>query len=407
MTLPKIVYRLPQYTARVALPLMKFPEPPTLKGAGMVTRFPEVMATTGIRQVLVVCGPTVYASGMLSPFLDALEANGIVPVVFHGVSPNPTFKNVYAAIEMYQSHFCDSVVAFGGGSAIDCAKITAAKITNDKPIERMAGLFRLAHRLPPFFAVPTTAGSGSEASIAAVVTNEERHKKLKMADAKLCPLAVVLDPELTRSMSADVTAYAGMDALTHAVEAYIGLFDTPYVREKSLDASRRILAALPKAFDDPDDLDARLTMQEAAMDAGKAFTRAMVGYVHAIAHAVGGLYNLSHGLACAAILPRVLAFSKPAATQKLAELAYNAELGGPECSDEELADALIAEIEAMNRRFGIPRTLDALRVEDIPELARLTLAEANPVYPVPRIMDYNDCIELLGKLLPEDKTPRY
>lgn len=407
MTLPKIVYRLPQYTARAALPLMKIPEPPTLKGAGMVTRFPEVMATTGIRRVLVVCGPTVYASGMLSPFLTALETNGITPVIFHGVDPNPTFKNVYDAIEMYQSHFCDSIVAFGGGSAIDCAKITAAKITNDKPIEKMAGLFRLAHRLPPFFAVPTTAGSGSEASIAAVVTNEAQHEKLKIADAKLCPLAVVLDPTLTRSMPANVTAYAGMDALAHAVEAYIGLFDTPYVREKALEASRRILAALPTAFDNPDDLEARLTMQEAAMDAGKAFTRAMVGYVHAIAHAVGGLYNLPHGLACAAILPRVLAFSKPAVPEKLAELAYNAELGGPELSDEELGDALIAKIEAMNRHFGIPETLDALRVEDIPDIARRALAEANPAYPVPRIMDYNDCVELLGTLLPEDETPRY
>lgn len=407
MTLPKIVYRLPQYTARAALPLVKIPEPPTLKGAGMVTRFPEVMATTGIRRVLVVCGPTVYASGMLSPFLTALETNGITPVIFHGVDPNPTFKNVYDAIEMYQSHFCDSIVAFGGGSAIDCAKITAAKITNDKPIEKMAGLFRLAHRLPPFFAVPTTAGSGSEASIAAVVTNEAQHEKLKIADAKLCPLAVVLDPTLTRSMPANVTAYAGMDALAHAVEAYIGLFDTPYVREKALEASRRILAALPTAFDNPDDLEARLTMQEAAMDAGKAFTRAMVGYVHAIAHAVGGLYNLPHGLACAAILPRVLAFSKPAVPEKLAELAYNAELGGPELSDEELGDALIAKIEAMNRHFGIPETLDALRVEDIPDIARRALAEANPAYPVPRIMDYNDCVELLGTLLPEDETPRY
>ncbi len=407
MTLPKIVYRLPQYTARAALPLVKIPEPPTLKGAGMVTRFPEVMATTGIRRVLVVCGPTVYALGMLSPFLTALETNGITPVIFHGVDPNPTFKNVYDAIEMYQSHFCDSIVAFGGGSAIDCAKITAAKITNDKPIEKMAGLFRLAHRLPPFFAVPTTAGSGSEASIAAVVTNEAQHEKLKIADAKLCPLAVVLDPTLTRSMPANVTAYAGMDALAHAVEAYIGLFDTPYVREKALEASRRILAALPTAFDNPDDLEARLTMQEAAMDAGKAFTRAMVGYVHAIAHAVGGLYNLPHGLACAAILPRVLAFSKPAVPEKLAELAYNAELGGPELSDEELADALIAKIEAMNRHFGIPETLDALRVEDIPDIARRALAEANPAYPVPRIMDYNDCVELLGTLLPEDETPRY
>lgn len=407
MTLPKIVYRLPQYTARAALPLVKIPEPPTLKGAGMVTRFPEVMATTGIRRVLVVCGPTVYALGMLSPFLTALETNGITPVIFHGVDPNPTFKNVYDAIEMYQSHFCDSIVAFGGGSAIDCAKITAAKITNDKPIEKMAGLFRLAHRLPPFFAVPTTAGSGSEASIAAVVTNEAQHEKLKIADAKLCPLAVVLDPTLTRSMPANVTAYAGMDALAHAVEAYIGLFDTPYVREKALEASRRILAALPTAFDNPDDLEARLTMQEAAMDAGKAFTRAMVGYVHAIAHAVGGLYNLPHGLACAAILPRVLAFSKPAVPEKLAELAYNAELGGPELSDEELADALIAKIESMNRHFGIPETLDALRVEDIPDIARRALAEANPAYPVPRIMDYNDCVELLGTLLPEDETPRY
>lgn len=406
MNIKSIAYRIPQYSLRVAMPLLKIPEPPVLLGQGMLLRFPEVIATTGVKKALIVAGPKVSKLGMIEPFIEALETEGIDAIVFDGADPDPSFDNVYAALEMYLENHCDCIVGFGGGSSIDCAKITAAKVTNDKPIEKMAGLLHLNHRLPPFFAIPTTSGSGSEASIAAVITNTENHQKVPISDPRLCPLATVLDPNLTVGLPAGITATTGMDALTHAIEAYIGLFDTAYVKEKALSSSRTIFANLEAVYDNGHSVALRQKMMEAALEAGMAFTRAMVGYVHALSHAIGGRYGISHGLANAVILPLVLDYYKstPSATGKMAELAYNADLGSADLNDTELSEKLIAKIRSMNAHMGIPTVIDALKIEDIPDLARQALAEANPAYPVPKIMDYNDCVELLGHLLPEEEA---
>jgi len=386
------------------MPLVQIPEPPVLSGKGMIRRFPEVMAVTGVEKVLIVSGKTVSSSGIMDSFLKALDEYSIDYIVFDGAAPDPTFYNVYDALEMYLENHCDGIVGFGGGSSIDCAKITAAKVTNDKPIEKMEGLFKLNHRLPPFFAVPTTSGSGSEASIAAVITNAETHTKFAISDTRLSPIATVLDPELTASMPPSLTAGTGMDALTHALEAYLGLFDTNYVREKSLASSAAILANLEAVYDDGSDLKLRQKMMDAAFDAGAAFTRGMVGYVHAISHALGGFYGLPHGRTNAIVLPTVLDFylENPIATRKMAELAYNADLGTAAQTDDELARALIEKIRSMNAHMAIPTMVEELDIADIPDLARRVLAEANPTYPVPRLMDYNQCVELFGKLMPEE-----
>ncbi len=378
---------------------LKIPTPPVLEGAGMVLRFPEVIAVTGVKRVLIIAGPNVSASGMVDPFVKALKQNGIDAVLYDNTMPNPTIQNVYDAVKTYNVHQCDAVVGFGGGSSIDCAKIVAAKATNSIPVEQMDGAFKLRSRTAPFFAVPTTSGSGSECSIASVIVNPETKTKNLIADTRLIPLAVCLDPKLAASMPPSVTAATGMDALTHAIEAYVGDMDTSFVRDKALCAGSEIFAHLENAYIDGDNLDERMAMMHAAFFAGEAFTRGFVGYVHAFAHAIGARYNLSHGMLNAMLLPHVLRFylKSKKATAKMSEFAYNAGLGELTEDDKTLAQALIARIEDMNDSMDIPKTTDAIIPEDVPHLVDHALNEAR-LYPVPIVMTTGDGIQLIASI---------
>jgi alcohol dehydrogenase len=260
-------------------------------------------------------------------------------------------------------------------------------------------------RLPPLYAVPTTAGSGSEATIAAVVTDSATHEKYAITDFKLVPGFTVLDPALTVGLPAPTTAATGMDALTHAVEAYIGRDGTPFTDAKAEDAVRLILDKLEIAYRDGSDLDARAAMLLASNEAGAAFTRAFVGYVHAVAHSLGGLYGVAHGLANAIVLPYVLDYYGSSAQAKLAELAVAGGLGSQAEPEAELAAKFIGKIRAMNAAMGIPTGVKELKEEDIPLLVWRVLHEGNPAYPVPKIMDADDCTALLRSLIIQ-KTPR-
>ncbi|MEG0376854.1 MAG: iron-containing alcohol dehydrogenase [Eubacterium sp.] len=399
MNLKKIPYRASHVVMKGGLAVIKMPTPSTLVGSGMVKRFPEVIKTCHVDKVLVITDKPLMEMGLLNDFLEAMEKNGIQYTVFDGVQPNPTFENIDAGLALYHQEACKGVVAFGGGSSMDCAKIVAARVTNRKSIEKMKGLFKLTHKLPPFFAVPTTAGTGSEATIAAVITNAENHEKFAINDPKLVPLATVLDPDLTLGLPPALTAHTGMDALTHAVEAYIGWYDTPFVREKALSATKTIISDLEAVYKNGKDVTLRRNMLVASYEAGIAFTRAYVGYVHAIAHNLGGFYGVPHGFANAVILPHILEFSKVEAQKSLAELARYAGIGDPAESDDILTMRFIEKVKEMNANMNIPQTIDALQVKDIPELAKRILIEGNPTYPVPRIMDYNDCVSILEDLV--------
>lgn len=394
-------YRTSQFVMKHVIKAINLPIPPVLQGSGMVRRFPEIIKLTGVKRVLVVTDRPLFSMGLLDSFLCALETNGIDAVIFDKVQANPTFENAEDGLAMYYSSNCDGVVAFGGGSSIDCGKIIAAKVTNRKSIEKMRGLFKLTRKLPPFFAIPTTSGTGSEATVCAVITDVKNHEKLVINDPKLVPLATVLDPELTRELPPSLTATTGMDALSHAVEAYIGHYDTPFTKEKALSTTEIILSNLEACYHDGQNLDLRLKLAQASFDGGLAFTRAYVGYAHAFAHTMGGYYGVPHGLANGVILPYILEFSKKEAQKKLAELAFFAGLGEAMYDDETLAGLLIEKIKSMNTSMGIPTTIYALKEQDIPELARRILKEANPAYPVPRIMHYQQCCELLKKLCPK------
>ena len=358
---------------------------------------PQYLTGRGIRRVLFVTDSGLTKIGLPNAMLADLRAAGIECEVFDGVVPNPTIDNVERCVELYHSRRCEAIIAFGGGSPMDCAKVTAARIGNPRrSVRKLEGLLKVSGRLPLLIAVPTTAGTGSEATLAAVITDSENHHKYPINDPQLIPHAVVLDPTLTIGLPPHITSTTGMDALCHAVEAYIGGSNTKNTERYATEAVQLIFGNLETAYSAGANLEARRAMQEAAYLAGMAFTRAYVGAVHAMAHALGGRYGIAHGLANAVILPHVLREYSTKAHRRLARLARAIGIEGG--SDAALAEAFIAEIEAMNARMDIPSHLNGIRSEDIPDLALTAEHECNPLYPTPALLDTADFERLFGKV---------
>ena len=379
--------------------VLPFPQPRKLIGAGALRSLPQQMGGRGWRRPLLVTNQQLQQLELPRPLLVELDRLGRPCHVFDQVPDTPTLASVEAGLQAYRAGHCDSLVAVGGGSVIDCAKAIGARAANPwLSCRAMEGLFRVVLPPPPLACVPTTAGSGSEASIAAVLTDHERKRKLAIADLKLLPAITVIDPELMLGLPPAITAAGGLDALTHAVEAYIGRSGTPFSNRRALEAIRAIARWLPRAYEHGDDLEARLQMALAAHAAGEAFTRTNVGYAHALAHALGCAYGIPHGLANALVLPSVLRFSRPTCEAKLAALARAAGLGSARESDQSLASAFITWVDTLNQRLGVPPRIAALRSSDISRISASALREAHPAYPVPRLMQQSDCETLLRGL---------
>ncbi|MCA9520405.1 MAG: iron-containing alcohol dehydrogenase [Myxococcales bacterium] len=400
-TLQKALYRARQRVMKLSARVVPLPIPGLLTGPGSLDQLAENISVRALKRVLVVSDKVLMQLGLPQRLLLALERRSVAYTVYDDVQPNPTIENVENGVIVYREHGCDGIVAFGGGSAIDCAKIIGARLANRfLSVRSMKGMFRVVLPIPPFFCVPTTAGTGSETTIVAVITDAATHEKFAISDLKLVPKLAVLDPELMVGLPPPITAATGMDALTHAVEAYIGLNGNPFTDENAEKATRLIFANLLEAYQNGTNLEARYNMALASYCAGAAFTRAYVGYVHAIAHNMGGLYSVPHGLANAIILPHVLRFCRAEAEPKLAALAVAAGLGVRGESERELSLRFIEAIEQLNQRMGIPTTIKELRAKDIPLITRRALEEAHPAYPVPRIITEAECEALVSQLLP-------
>jgi alcohol dehydrogenase class IV len=398
--LKKAMYRAQQRTMKLAATVLPFPVPVLLTGPGSVRQLAENLSVRGLRQVLVVTDRVLMGIGLPRPLLESLAERGIATTVFDDVQPNPTIENVEAGVRVYRDHRCDAIIAIGGGSPIDCAKIIGARLANPfLSVRQMRGLFKVILPIPPFFCVPTTAGTGSEATVVGVITDAATHEKFAINDLRLVPKIAVLDPELMAGLPPHITATTGMDALTHAVEAYIGLNGTEFTDRNAERATRLVFANLEEAYRNGSNLEARYNMALASYCGGAAFTRAYVGYVHAIAHNMGGLYGVAHGLANAIILPHVLRFCRAEAEHKLASLAVAAAIGEGGEAEEALSIRFIERIEQMNARMGIPTTIAELRAADIPLIVERALREAHPDYPVPRIMTRPECEALVTRLL--------
>ena len=394
-------YRSFQAVFNVGARYLYWRRPIPVSGVGAIQKIPELLEKEKVSRVMVVTGPTVGRK--LAPkILKELDAAGVSYTLFAEVEANPSVKTVNKIQKLYLETNCEGFIAIGGGSPMDAAKAAAARVVRpNTEVGKMAGLLKVGKKIPPYIAVPTTAGTGSETTIAAVITDTDTHHKYALMDLHLVPKYAVLDPEMTRELPQKITSTTGMDALTHAVEAYVcWTYNTAESIRLAEEAVCGIFRYLERAYQNGEDMEARTQMLIASYKAGFAFTRAGVGNVHAIAHTLGGLYNTPHGLANAVILPIVLEDYGEAVHKKLAHLA---ELTGVQTAgtDSEKAEAFIREIRAMNERMAIPTGFDFIREEDIPQMIRWALAEANPVYPVPVIYDEARCEKVIRRIIAE------
>src|SRR5512134_239942 len=361
--------------AGVATRLLPIPQPTLLVGPGASARLGEAIGAFGHRKILVVTDGLIAGLGLMTAFLDALQAGGTAVLVYDEITPDAPIPLIEKGIDLYRRKGCDAILAFGGGSVMDAAKAIGLAAANNKHPRKLVGYFKGLHAPPPLYAVPTTAGTGSEVTVAAVISDPAHERKLVIADTRIVPQMAALDPLLMAGLPPAVTAATGMDALTHAVEAYLGDWSTEFTDRMALAAVTMIFENLPRAYERGDDLEAREQMALASTYAGMAFTRANVGNVHAIAHQLGGKYHVPHGLANAVLLPVVLRFSLPAAAPRLARLAEHVGIRGN--GDKASAEKFVDAIQALNDSISIPHTLEALREADIPELARAACYEAD------------------------------
>lgn len=377
----KLYCRTFQTIFRIAIPILPYHEPIILHNNDELVK---ILKDNNVKSVLLVTDKGLTNLGLYNSLVDTARENGIKVSIYDGTVANPTTKNVDEAVKIYKDNACSAIIAFGGGSPMDCAKATGARIARPKKsLGKMKGILKVNKKLPLLIAVPTTAGTGSETTLAAVITDSETRHKYAINDFPLIPRYAMLDANLTVGLPKFVTATTGMDALTHAIEAYIGRSTTKDTRKNSLEAVKLIFDNLYTVYEDGKDLTARENMLQAAFLAGLAFTKSYVGYVHAIAHSLGGKYNVAHGLANAIILPYVLKKYGRHIYKKLWQMGVYANLFDDKTSIEAGAKIFIEKIEAMNKSMSIGTNIPEIQEADIPALAITAEKEGNPLYPVP------------------------
>lgn len=387
-TLRKIYCRAFQKAFHIAIPFLPYRKP---KIAGSVKELPEIIMRHKCTHVLIITDGGIMKLGLTRRLEKALKEAGIPYTIYDKTVANPTTVNVREALELYHKEGCDAIIGFGGGSSMDCAKaVGACAVKPNQSLAQMKGILKVHKKLPLLMAVPTTAGTGSETTLAAVITDADTRYKYAINDFPLIPRYAVLDSKVTLSLPPFITATTGMDALTHAVEAYIGNSTTIDTRRDALKAVKLIFENIDIAYEHGDNIQARRNMLHASFYAGCAFTKSYVGYVHAVAHSLGGQYNVPHGLANAILLPLVLREYGSCIDKKLHRLAIAAGLADKNTPDHEAAELFIRVIEEMKERFGIVNIVKEIQETDIPKLAHYADKEANPLYPVPKLMDASE-----------------
>lgn len=379
-----------QAVLKVGNYFMGYRMPKYLEGPGKIKELGSFLKEKNINDVLVVTGSGMMRRGQVQPMLDGFDANGIRYTVQTFDHPDPSSDDVELGYKTYKENGCKAIVALGGGSRIDCAKGIAAKAVHPKKkVSQLQGLLKVHWPIPTFVAIPTTAGAGSETTVAAVITDSATHRKAAINDPFLIPKYAVLDPELTVGLPPHTTATTGMDALAHAVEAYTNhTYNTKLENRLAKEAVKLIHDNILLAYEDGSNLEARQNMQRGAFFAGRAFTRGCVGYVHAVGHTLGGLYGVAHGLAMAVLLPHVMREFGASAHKRLAELADVCGIGG--ANEAEKANNFILWIEETNAKMGLPDKFDVIQDKDIDQMIAWAMKEANPLYPVPVVWGQKD-----------------
>lgn len=379
--------------------IIPIPKPTLFTGAGSSLELCAAIAQMESQKILLVTDAILVNIGLLDNIKKTLDQKGVEYVIYDGIKPDPTYEQVEEGCRLLHENNCEAILAVGGGSPIDAAKVISAIAKNKKSIKEMAGWFKIRTSCLPLYVIPTTAGTGSEVTFAAVVSDPLTHKKTPLIDPKLVPVMAALDGALMTGLPSTITAETGMDALTHAIEAYISVNASTETDRYALAATRLIMENLPKVVANGQDLEARQNMAMASCYAGMAFTKASLGYVHAISHNFGAYYHTPHGRGNAIVLPYILDYSKDVVIDRLAQLATVSGLQKNKLTNQQLAQELIDHIRSLLQEFNIPEQLEELKKEDISAIAKAALKEAHVNYPVPKYMDQADCEKLLYKMI--------
>ena len=381
----KSIYcRIFQGAFRLALPILPYREPEIINSLEYLSK---ILQSKKLNSVLIVTDKGIIKNCLVAPLEAALSDKNINYVIYDGTMPNPTVDNVEEALKIYIENNCNAIIAIGGGSSMDCAKALGARVAYPKKkLSQLKGILKIHRKLPPLVAIPTTAGTGSEVTLATIITDSAKHHKYALMDFTLIPRYAVLDPSVTFSLPPHLTATTGMDALTHAVEAYIGRSTTKETRRLALEATNLVFENIENAYTNGYNQVARENMLHAAYKAGLAFSKSYVGYIHAVAHSLGGQYGTPHGLANTVIMPYVLEAYGKKIHKKLHKLAIAAGIATYNDTDKEAAEKFIKAIKTLNSNMGIPDKISGILEEDIPVMAAFAEKEANPLYPVPVLM---------------------
>jgi len=383
--LEKAFCRTYQLGFKAAMPVLPYHEPKTFHSIQNIT---DILKAENKTCALIVSDQGIRQSGIIDILTDILKQANIKYAVYDQTRANPTTYNIEEGLKIYKTNNCDSLIAIGGGSSMDCAKAIGARVVYPrKSIQQMKGLMHVLKRIPTLITVPTTAGTGSEVTVTAVITDPDKKHKYTLNNFTFIPYYAILDPKLTVTLPKSLTATTGMDALTHAVEAYIGRSTTHQTRKLATEATKLIFENILTAYNNGLDINARANMLMAAYKAGMAFSKSYVGYIHAIAHSLGGQYNIPHGLANAVLMPYILEGYGKSIYKKLHKLAIAAGISNKEEKSETAAEKFIATIKNLNKKMNIPDHFDIIEDKDIPQMARYAAKEANPLYPVPKLMN--------------------
>ena len=383
--LEKTFCRTYQLGFKAAMPFLPYHKTKTFNTIESVT---SILKENNKNCALIVSDQGIRQSGIIDILTKILDKANIKYAVYDQTRANPTINNIEEGLKIYKQNNCDALIAIGGGSSMDCAKAIGARVVYPKKsVEQMKGLMHVLKKIPTLITVPTTAGTGSEVTVTAVITDSEKKHKYTLNNFTFIPYYAILDPRLTVTLPKSLTATTGMDALTHAVEAYIGRSTTRETRKLATDATKLIFDNILTAYNNGLDINARANMLMAAYKAGQAFSKSYVGYIHAIAHSLGGQYNIPHGLANAVLMPYVLEGYGKSVYKKLHKLAIAAGISNKEENSKTAAEKFIAAIKDFNKKMNIPDHFDIIEDKDIPQMARYAAKEANPLYPVPKLMN--------------------
>ncbi len=385
---------------KLASACLTIPEAPTIVGAGKRAEAVSYLKKKGYKKALIITSPSIVRYGFTDVITEGLKAQGMDYIITTEVAPDPTFAIAQSIRKKGMEAGVDCIIAIGGGSVLDCSKLVAASLVSKcRSVESFAGLLRVFKKPMEMIAIPSTAGTGSESTFIAVISNSETHQKKTMVSPKIVPDLAILDGEMLTKMPAKFAASTGMDALSHAVESYISTFNRKKTHDKHAPmAIKAIFENLYTSFCEQDNVEVKNKMLLASYYAGISMNNEMVGYAHAFAHQLGGVYGVPHGEAIGITLPQVLEYNRKSAEKKMAKLAVYCGLGTQDMSADKLADAFISKVKDLRDSMGLPAKCDKLKEEDYDMIIANAFKETSVRYPVARFMTKQDARDFLNAI---------